>query len=323
MPRDRALTRPQPEEVHAHGDLAVSRLSARQHRALSVAELHGCGLDDDAILVRTRNGRLHRRFRGVYAVGDNMLSLAGCFLAAVKACGPGAVLSHFSAAVLWGLLKWDGRDPEVTAPHPRRHKGIKAHRSTHIERVYRNGILVTPVARTLIDISATAPQKQLRRAVNEALNKRLIKPYELVTSKHRGAKKLRAILVDAAPTMNDFEDLVLPLVRNAGLPRPLVNQPFLNYRPDFRWPEHHVILETDGAATHDQPLARADDARRQAVLEAYGYTVLRTTWRELVGQPATVMRALDSALRGSQSQAADEVALEREVDDQRRQRGDE
>ena len=139
-----------------------------------------------------------------------MLSLAGCFLAAVKACGPGAVLSHYSAAVLWGLLKWDGRDPEVTAPHPRRHKGIRAHRSNHIERVYRNGIPVTPVARTLIDISATAPPKQLRRAVNEAFNQRLVKPYDLVTSKHRGAKKLRAILVDAAPTMNDFEDLVLP-----------------------------------------------------------------------------------------------------------------
>jgi very-short-patch-repair endonuclease len=302
--------------------VAVSKLSARQHRVLSTAELRECGLDDDAILVRRRNGRLHRRFRGVYAVGDNMLSLLGCFLAAVKACGPGAVLSHYSAAVLWGLLKWDGRDPEVTAPHPRRHKGIRAHRSQHIERVYRNGIPVTPVARTLIDLSATLPPKQLRRAVNEALNQRLIKPYELVTSKHRGAKKLRAILVDAAPTMNDFEDLVLPLVRDAGLPRPLVNQRFLGYRPDFRWPEHKVILETDGAATHDQPLARADDARRQAVLEAEGYTVLRTTWRELVGQPATVMRRVGSALGRAQREAADEVALEREVDDQGRQGGD-
>ena len=57
-----------------------------------------------------------------------------------------------------------------------------------------------------------------------------------------------------------------------------------------------MILETDGAATHDQPLARADDARRQALLEAHGYTVLRTTWRQLVGQPATVMRSVGSAL---------------------------
>ena len=122
----------------------------------------------------------------------------------------------------------------------------------------------------------------MRRAVNEAFNQRLIQPYELVTSHHRGAKKLRAILADAAPTVNDFEDLVLPLVRDAGLPRPDVNRPFLNYRPDFRWPEHNVILETDGAATHDHPLARADDARRQALLEAHGQTVLRATWRELV-----------------------------------------
>jgi very-short-patch-repair endonuclease len=162
----------------------------------------------------------------------------------------------------------------------------------------------------------------LRRAVNEAFNQRLVKPYDLVTSHHRGAKKLRAILADAAPTVNDFEDLVLPLVRDAGLPRPDVNQPFLSYRPDFRWPDHNVILETDGAATHDHPLARADDARRQAVLEAHGQTVLRATWRQLVGQPATVMRAVGSALRGAEGQAADEVALEREVDDQGRQSGD-
>jgi very-short-patch-repair endonuclease len=287
MSRERALPVDQLQEVHARVDVLVAQRAAGEHAVLSVEELHACGLSDHAILTRARNGRLHKRFRGVYVVGINVLSLAACFLAAVKACGPGAVLSHYSAAVLWGLLKWDGRDPEVTAPHPRRHEGIRAHRSDHIERVYRNGIPVTPVARTLIDISATAPPRQLRRAVNEALNQRLIKPYDLVTSKHRGAKKLRAILVDAAPTMNDFEDLVLPLVRDA--------------------------------ATHDQPLARADDARRQAVLEANGYTVLRTTWRQLVGQPAAVMRSVESALGRAQSEAADEVALEREVDDQGRQ----
>jgi very-short-patch-repair endonuclease len=323
MPRERALPVAELQEVHARADVLVTRRAARQHAVISAEEMHECGLSDHAILTRVRNGWLHWRFRGVYAVGIAVLTLEGCLLAAVKACGPGAVLSHFSAAVLWGLLKWDGRDPEVTARHPRRHKGIRAHRSDHIERVYRKGIPVTPVARTLIDISATAPPKQLRRAVNEALNQRLIKPYDLVTSKHRGAKKLRAILIDAAPTVNDFEDLVLPLVRDAGLPRPIANQRFLDYRPDFRWPEQRVILETDGAATHDQPLARADDARRQAALEARGYTVLRTTWRELVGQPATVMGRVGSALRRAEREAADEVALEREVDDQRRQSGDE
>ncbi len=200
MPRERALAVDQLQEVHARVDVVVAKRAAREHAVLSAEELHECGLSDHAILTRVRNGRLHKRFRGVYVVGIDVLTLAACFLAAVKACGPGAVLSHYSAAVLWGLLKWDGRDPEVTALHPRRHKGIRAHRSNHIERVYRNGIPVTPVARTLIDISATLPPKQLRRAVNEALNQRLIKPYELVTSRHRGAKKLRAILADAAPT---------------------------------------------------------------------------------------------------------------------------
>jgi very-short-patch-repair endonuclease len=83
-----------------------------------------------------------------------------------------------------------------------------------------------------------------------------------------------------------------------------------------------VILETDGAATHDQPLARADDARRQANLEAHGQTVVHATWRQLVGQPATVMEEVSSALRRAEREAADEVALECEVDDQGRQSGD-
>jgi hypothetical protein len=128
------------------------------------------------------------------------LSLEGEFLAGVKACGLGAALSHFSAAVLRGWFRWDGRFPEVTATNPRRHEGIYTHRSNKIERTFYNGIPVTPVLRTLTDLSSMLPFAGTRRAVNEALNQRQIKPAELVTSHHRGAKTLRAILATAAPT---------------------------------------------------------------------------------------------------------------------------
>jgi very-short-patch-repair endonuclease len=274
-------------------DLRVARVAATQWNVLSIDELRACGLTKQAVAKRVRAGRLFPRFRGVFAVGHPHVSLEGCFLAAVKACGAGAVLSHFAAAALWGLLVWDFRDPEVTAPTLRKHLGIRAHKSQSIERTFHKGIPVTPPLRTLIDLSSMLPYATLRRAVNEALNKRLVKPHQLVTANHRGAKRLRAVVASGAPTRNEFEDLVHALL--GDLPKPHTNQPFLGYVPDFLWPDHHVILEADGRDTHDQLLARADDKARQRVLEQNGYTVLRVTWRQATTQP----QKLQARLRGT------------------------
>ena len=139
------------------------------------------------------------------------------------------------------------------------------------------GIPVTPPLRTLIDLSSMLPYKRLRRAVNEALNQRLVRPHELVTRNHRGARNLRRVVAAGAPTRNEFEDLVHALL--ADLPKPCTNEPLLGYVPDFHWPTHRLILEADGRDTHDQLLARADDKARQRFLEQNGYDVLRVTWR--------------------------------------------
>jgi hypothetical protein len=279
-------------------DVVVAKRAARERGVLTRAELRACGLDDQAIGVRVRNGRLHRLFTGVYVVGHELLTVEACFLAAVKACGPDAVLSHYSAAVLHGLLEWDGRDPEVTTRTARRHRGIRTHRSSHLDRCFVKGIPVTPVRRTLIDLSASRlPYKRLRRAVNEALNQRVIKLGELVTSDHRGANRLREILASAAPTMNEFEDVVLAIVTEGGLPMPDVGQWHLGFKPDFRWARQRVIVEADGRQTHDQALARADDARRQAVFEAQGETVLRLSWRQATTQPKETLRRIRRALQ--------------------------
>src|SRR5215211_7250786 len=97
--RDSDTTRP---------DERVARLAAEQFGVVEIDELAACGLDKDAVARRVRDGRLHPLYRRVYAVGHPNVPTRGRFLAAVKACGPGAVLSHFAATVLWGLLKWDG-----------------------------------------------------------------------------------------------------------------------------------------------------------------------------------------------------------------------
>ncbi|HEX6025379.1 MAG TPA: type IV toxin-antitoxin system AbiEi family antitoxin domain-containing protein [Solirubrobacter sp.] len=275
-------------------DLRVAQLAASQRGVLSLDELHACGLTDKAVMVRVRNGLLHPRYRGVYAVGHDNLDVEACWLAAVKACGHDAVLSHYSGACLWCLLEWDFRAPEVTAPTRREQPGIRTHKSQHIERTFRKGIPVTPPLRTLVDLSSMLPFNQLRRAVNEALNQRLVKPHELVTQQHRGARKLRAVVASGQPTKNEFEDLVLALLTD--LPTPLVNQPLLGYVPDFLWPDQRVILEADGRATHDQLLARADDKRRQRHLEQHGYQVLRVTWRQATTDPTRTRERVRAAL---------------------------
>ena len=220
--------------------------------------------------------------------------MEGLFLAAVIACGPGAVLSHYSAAALRGWVEWDGRDPEVTTPTPRYHPGIRTHRSQTVERTVVKGIPVTPAARTAIDISASLPERRLRRAINEALNQRHLELRDLVTSGHRGARKLRRILAGAAPTRSELEDVVLAVL--VDLPRPEVNRRGTRYVPDFRWPAARVILEADSVQFHDQPLARADDATRQCALERAGETVLRTTWAEATLRPGALERRVRAAL---------------------------
>ena len=112
------------------GELQVARLAAQQWGVLSLDELRSCGLSRDAVESRVRSGHLHPLYRGVYSVGHTKLTLEGAFLAAVKACGPTAHLSHFSAAALYGLVRWDYRYPQVTVTAKRRHAGIRIHRTT-------------------------------------------------------------------------------------------------------------------------------------------------------------------------------------------------
>jgi very-short-patch-repair endonuclease len=270
-------------------------LAAGQWSVVHIADLRRCGLSANQVTQRVANGHLFPKYRGVYSVIPN-LTVEGEFLAAVLACGPGAVLSHFSAAVLHGWFEWDGRYPEVTAVNSRSHKGIRSHRSQSIERMVRAGIPVTPPARTLIDLSGGLPYVGVRRGVNEALNRGQIKASDLVTCHHRGAAKLRKILATAAPTRNEYEDVVNEIIHQAGLPRPDVNVRRGRYIPDFRWPEYGVILEADSCRYHGHMLARADDAERQAFLEAQGELVLRTTWVEIVTRPGAVVGRVRAAL---------------------------
>src|SRR4051794_39500876 len=170
MPRreslERRVVRPQAEQPDAHPDVLVAHLAGDQWSVLAAKELYACGLSPDAVWVRTRNGRLHRLHRGVYAVGHANVPLEGRFLAAVKACRSGAVLSHYAAAALWDIVTWDDRWPEVTVPgrSTRAHPGIRVHRSAQLaprDVTRHKGIRVTSPARTLLDLGAVLPARPL------------------------------------------------------------------------------------------------------------------------------------------------------------------
>jgi predicted transcriptional regulator of viral defense system len=299
------LCQRQADKVDAGRDLAVARLAAAQFGVLSLAELRACGLHRQAVLVRVGNGRLHRLYRGVYAVGHANPPLEGRFLAAVKACGPGAVLSHFSAAALFGLVAWDGRLPEVTVrgAATRVHRGLRAHRTASLDPVdiaRRNGIPVTAPARTLLDLAATLSPRALRRAVREAQAQRLVAIRQIVDAldrlgPRRGARKLaRIVATGPAPTRSELEDAVLDLMLRGGIAHPDVNAALIlagrRTVPDFRWPQQRLVVEADGGAWHDHLLAREDDAERQALLEAHGERVIRVTWTQAIARRSEIAR---------------------------------
>ena len=302
---------PEPPKPHTPPGVQVARIAAGQHGVISTAQLASCGLSGQAITLRSRNGQLHRVHRGVYAVGSIPLTLEARFMAAVLAGGERAVLSHFAAAALWGLLAWEERHPEVTVVGwaTGRRQGLRVHRARRLDArdvKRKDAIRVTSPARTLLDLAGAITPVALRRAIRQALGDRLVTVAQLAgvltrANGHRGAGALAAVITDClVPTSSALEDALLDLLADAGLPAPEVNRPLaLDGRTvvaDLRWPERRLVVEADGAAWHDNPIARADDAERQALLEAHGERVVRVTWHQILGQPQQTLDRIRAAL---------------------------
>jgi hypothetical protein len=285
-------------------DVQIARAAAGQWGVLSLDELFACGLSRGAVSDRALSGRLHKIHRRVYAVGHTNLPLEGRFVAAVKACGPRAVLSHHSAAALWGFMQWDERYPEVTilGTAQRAHRGLRIHRTTILDRddtARHRGIPITSPARTLLDLAARLDHRSLRSATRRAQSLHRVNVRQLVAilachGRRPGSAKLACIVATGpAPTRSELEDAVLDLILRGGFAHPQVNEALRRSGrrvvPDFRWPEQRLVVEADGAAWHDNQLAREDDAERQALLEAHGERVLRVTWDQAIARPGQTL----------------------------------
>jgi putative AbiEi antitoxin of type IV toxin-antitoxin system/uncharacterized protein DUF559 len=310
MGTDCRVSPPDAYQVDSRPDVEVARLAAKQWGVVSTGDLRACGLVKTAVSVRVRSGHLHPLYRGAYAVGHDNPQLEGLFLAAVKACGPDAVLSHFAGAAHLGIVRWDGRSPEVTVvgTSARRHAGIRVHRTALLDEAdatTHQGIPITSPARTLVDLASVLDQGRLRRAVRQAQSLRLVELRQLVEvlarlGPRRGVTKLAKIIASGpAPTRSELEDVVLDLMLAGGLTHPAVNVPlFIGGReiiPDFRWPHEQLIVEADGAAWHDNKLSKEDDAERQALLESHGERIVRVTWGQAISHPRQTLARIRAA----------------------------
>jgi very-short-patch-repair endonuclease len=287
----------------------VAQLAARQHGLVTYEQLLRTGLGRGAIAWRVREGWLHRIHRGVYAVGHAVLTPEGRWLAAVLACGDGAVLSHRSAAALWGLRPSSARTVEVTVQRGggRRRAGIAVHRpAAPVESAVERRIPVTSPARTLLDLAGVVDFASLRRAVERAEELRLfdLRAIEEVLAAHPGRRGRRALMAaveharDVTLTRSELERLFLELCEAHGLPRPLVNVQVEGLEVDFHWPHARLVVEADSRRHHGTAAAFERDRRRDERLVAAGWTVLRVTHRRLVSDAAGVADTLRALLAG-------------------------
>jgi very-short-patch-repair endonuclease len=287
-------------------DAAVARIAARQHGVVTRKQLELCGLGSKAITIRVRKGQLNRIHHGVYAVGHRGLSLHGRFMAAVLACGAGAVLSHTSAAILWKLLYPIDGPVHVSIPTTsgrQKRKGIHLHRCAsllptpaepspspsstkqgggrgrRLLTTHRELIPVTTIQRTIEDLEGYVPLRLYRRAKRQA---------ELMGHHLEN--------VESDRTRSDLETLFLELCAQHHFPRLEVNVKLGAWEVDFLWRSRKVVVETDYWIYHRGSVAFEQDHARDLDLRAAGYTVLRFTDRQLESEAERVVKVLRAAL---------------------------
>ncbi|HEX8855934.1 MAG TPA: DUF559 domain-containing protein [Thermoleophilaceae bacterium] len=257
--------------------------------------------------------RLHCLFRGVYAVGHQALPKRGWERAAVLACGPDARLSHRHAGDLWEVRATSRRVIDVTTPRGRAgQRGIQVHRVRALDPRDTDevdGIPVTSLARTYLNLAEVVKPRQVQRAIEEGdrlgiFDLREIEDVCERSPGRRGVKVLRALLTDAEEpplTRSELERLFLGVCHEYGIPRPAVNAIVEGVEVDMLWEKERVIVELDGYAYHRGRGAFERGRERDAVLTLVGYRVIHITYRRLTREPDQVAEIVLRLLAGSPS----------------------
>jgi hypothetical protein len=288
----------------------VERIIARLARAswgvVTREQLLAAGITAKEVRHRIAIGALIRIHPGVYRVGHVAPSLEATYLAAVWACGDGALLCGRAAGFLYGMLL--GREPplaEVIAASQRRVRGVLVHRSRSglVADAYSyRGIPVTTAARTLVDLASSLPLTDLARACHEAGVKHRTSPVhvsEVLARRPRtkGARKLRLIVEgDVAVSLSRLESRFLELLDEANLRRPVTNKPAGGRRVDCRWERPPLTVELDGYGFHNSRHAWEQDRRREREARARGDEFRRYTYGDVFEDPTYMLRELRELL---------------------------
>jgi hypothetical protein len=291
-----------------HRNGALLARAARQHGVVSRADLRTLGFDDAAVRRRVESGLLRRVHPGVFA-GGQRLTPEGLYLAAVRAAGDAAVLSHRAAAAHWHLLRYDGTIVDVLLPHgrgARSRTGIRIHRTRRpIEHEVRDGIPVTTVARTLADLTEVVPLRKLEKALEQAdrLDRLDVSAIDAIAGADPGRRGpgLVARLVRAHDTQSftrsELEDAFVEFCDRHGLPPPATNARVEGMEVDAVWVQARLVVELDSGSWHKTRERFRSDRAKSRRLTVLGWTALRVTDAEMDEEPELIAREIRALLR--------------------------
>ncbi|MBM3667170.1 MAG: type IV toxin-antitoxin system AbiEi family antitoxin domain-containing protein [Actinobacteria bacterium] len=291
-------------------DARIASLAGRSHGVATRRELLAAGISGGQVDRGLAAGRLIAVHRGVYRVGHAAPSREATYLAAVRACGEGALLAGRPAAHLWMLIRGSPPPPEVRAPTERRVAGVLARRERRgalpRDATTRLGIPVTTVPRTIVDLAASLPESALARAFHEAGVQHSTTPthVEAVLARRPsspGAAALRRVIHGDVPVaLSALEARFLGRLREAGLPLPETNVVAGGRRVDCRWPERRLAVELDGYRYHRSRHAWEQDRQREREARSRGDEFRRYTHADVVEHPHWMLTDLRRLLQDRQ-----------------------
>ena len=294
-------------------DESVGTLASRQHGVVARSQLLAMGWSRDAIGRRVRSGRLRPIHRGVYAVGHSALTRRSHWIAAVLASGPDAVLSHGTAAALWGIR--NGGSGRVDIVVPRSSPSTKAIRKHNVrlpadEVTVHEGIPVTSAARAVLDLAAEKGAAAAESALREMEYLGIYGPVSLPSllerhPRHRGTPIVAGCLDrlkddPGGRIRSPLEELFLPFLDTHRILRPRLNAWLTvgheRFQVDCLWPDARLIGELDGFKSHGTKRSFRKDRRRDRRLGARGFHVVRITEDQVLGEPSELAADLHTLL---------------------------